>query len=54
MDERAAGHYRQYGCGYNWDILDIAQQVGMQPASILDIVQQVPPFSAVAVMFLLL
>jgi methyltransferase OMS1 len=27
MDEKAAGHYRQYGCWYNRDILDIVQQV---------------------------
>jgi hypothetical protein len=30
MGKRAAGHYRQYGCWYNRDILDIVQQVQMQ------------------------
>jgi methyltransferase OMS1 len=38
MDERAAGHYKQYGCWYNRDILDI--------------VRQVQPLSAVAVLLL--
>jgi hypothetical protein len=27
MDDRAAGHYVQYGCGYNKDIPDIVQKV---------------------------
>jgi hypothetical protein len=33
MDERAAGHYAQYGCWYNRDILDIVQKVCMYVAS---------------------